>query len=92
MGFFSEIDIAISEMIADGATRKQVRDAYPMLRDDEIDSYFDNEHDGDYEAIARDEYDDSMDGDAQSALASAGFGTDEDYGFFGENEHYEENY
>lgn len=58
MGFFSEIDIAISEMIADGATRKQVRDAYPMLRDDEIDSYFDNEHDGDYEAIARDEYDD----------------------------------
>lgn len=25
------------------------------------------------------EYDDSMDGDHQSALASAGFGTDEDY-------------
>jgi hypothetical protein len=25
-------------------------------------------------------YDDSMDGDAQSALASAGWGTDEDYG------------
>lgn len=27
--------------------------------------------------------DDSMDGDAESALASAGFGTDEDYGFDG---------
>ena len=26
------------------------------------------------------EPDDSMDGDAESALASAGFGTDEDYG------------
>ena len=26
--------------------------------------------------------DDSLDGDAESALASAGFGTDEDYGFF----------
>lgn len=26
------------------------------------------------------DFDDSMDGDAQSALASAGFGTDEDYG------------
>jgi hypothetical protein len=25
------------------------------------------------------EYDDSMDGDAESALASAGWGTDEDY-------------
>jgi hypothetical protein len=26
------------------------------------------------------DYDDSMDGDAASALASAGWGTDEDYG------------
>lgn len=31
----------------------------------------------------RDYYDDSMDGDHESALASAGFGTDEDYGDFG---------
>ncbi len=29
------------------------------------------------------EYDDSMDGDHQSGLASAGFGTDEDYGYYG---------
>jgi hypothetical protein len=29
---------------------------------------------------------DSMDGDATSALASAGFGTDEDYGYFGGDE------
>lgn len=28
-------------------------------------------------------YDESMDGDHASALASAGFGTDEDYGAFG---------
>lgn len=28
-------------------------------------------------------YDDSMDGDHASALASAGFGTDEDYGSYG---------
>jgi len=28
-------------------------------------------------------YDDSMDGDAASALASAGLGTDEDYGYYG---------
>ena len=33
-----------------------------------------------------DSYDESMDGDAESALASAGFGTDEDYGYFGGDE------
>jgi hypothetical protein len=35
---------------------------------------------------AVDTYDESMDGDAESALASAGFGTDEDYGYFGGDE------
>ena len=34
---------------------------------------------------ARDQaYNDDMDGDHASALASAGFGTDEDYGYYGE--------
>ena len=32
-----------------------------------------------------DDWDDSMDGDHESALASAGLGTDEDYGFFGDD-------
>ena len=32
------------------------------------------------------EYDDSMDGDFDSAMASAGYGTDEDYGYFGGDE------
>lgn len=35
-----------------------------------------------YESM--DFYDDSMDGDHASALASAGWGTDEDYGYAGE--------
>lgn len=30
------------------------------------------------------DYDDSMDGDHASALASVGWGTDEDYGYYGE--------
>ena len=30
------------------------------------------------------DYDDSMDGDFDSAMTSAGFGTDEDYGYFGD--------
>lgn len=29
-------------------------------------------------------YDDSMDGDFDTAMASAGFGTDEDYAYFGD--------
>ena len=32
------------------------------------------------------EPDDSMDGDFDSAMASAGHGTDEDYGYFGDSE------
>ena len=32
------------------------------------------------------DYDDPMDGDHESALASCGFGTDEDYGYFGGDE------
>lgn len=30
-------------------------------------------------------YDESMDGDFDSAMTSAGFGTDEDYGYFGDD-------
>ena len=43
--------------------------------DHEIDSQF--EDDG---------YDDSMDGDHDSTMTSCGWGTDEDYGYFGEND------
>jgi hypothetical protein len=37
---------------------------------------------GDYDDD--DHYDDSMDGDEESGLASAGWGTDEDYGDYGD--------
>ena len=33
-----------------------------------------------------DYYDDSMDGDFDSAMASAGHGTDEDYGYYGDGD------
>ena len=32
-----------------------------------------------------DDYDDSMDGDHDSAMTSAGWGTDEDYGYYGDD-------
>jgi hypothetical protein len=31
------------------------------------------------------DYDDSMDGDFDTAMASAGYGTDEDYGYYGDD-------
>lgn len=74
MGIFSEIDMQIRDMILDGYTREEIAKQFPEMKEEEIDSYFDNDVD----------YDDSMDGDAESALASAGFGTDEDYGYYGE--------
>ena len=33
--------------------------------------------------VDEDRFDESMDGDFDSAMASAGFGTDEDYGYYG---------
>lgn len=35
-----------------------------------------------------DDYDDSMDGDFDTAMRDAGFGTDEDYGYYGGSEDY----
>ena len=43
-----------------------------------------DEYDVDYPSD--EEFDESMDGDFDSAMASAGFGTDEDYGFFGDDQ------
>lgn len=88
MGFFSEMDIEVREMIANGASRKLVADSFPMLREDELDMYFDGDFDDDDNYLDEEkdpsEYDyqyaDSMDGDFDSAMASAGYGTDEDYG------------
>ena len=49
--------------------------------------------DGDYDpSYDDDSFDDSMDGDAESALASAGWGTDEDYGCYGEDLDYQEDF
>ena len=39
-----------------------------------------------------DSYDDSMDGDLESGLASAGWGTDESYGYYGDDTPMNDNY
>lgn len=42
------------------------------------DKYDDDDFDYEY-----DDYDESMDGDFDSGMESAGYGTDEDYGYYG---------
>lgn len=60
--------------------------------DDEMDTNYDDHDDFygetmDYSDYNDDrDYDDSMDGDFDSAMTSAGFGTDEDYGYYGDPE------
>ena len=49
------------------------------LEDDEM-LYSDDDYDDFYE-----DEDDSMDGDHDSAMESCGFGTDEDYGYYGDD-------
>lgn len=51
-----------------------------------------NDDAGDDEWHDDDEDNDSMDGDTESALSSAGWGTDEDYGYYGEDVDYREDF
>ena len=52
----------------------------------DVDYDDDNFNGGDIEDDIDSEMDESMDGDFDSAMASAGFGTDEDYGYYGSGE------
>lgn len=45
------------------------------------------ENDDDLEQFWNDDVDDSMDGDHDSAMRDAGWGCDEDYGFFGSEDY-----
>ena len=39
-----------------------------------------------FDQLAGEDFADGMDGDFDSAMASAGYGTDEDYGYYGDGE------
>jgi len=58
------------------------RTIWPWIDDESHDN--DDPNYDDYD----DFYDDSTDGDHDSAMESAGWGTDEDYGYFGEDNDY----
>jgi len=46
---------------------------------------FHEEDENEENDVWADDYDDSMDGDFDSSMRDAGFGTDEDYGYYGED-------
>ena len=77
MGYFSNLHQSIIELHEDGVSLDEI--AIRLKVDlgtvaEIIKDYEENNYD----------YDDSMDGDHDSAMASAGFGTDEDYGYYGD--------
>jgi transposase len=77
MGYFSNLHQSIIELHEDGVSLDEIAirlkvdlgTVAEIIKDYEEDNY---------------DYDDSMDGDHDSAMASAGFGTDEDYGYYGD--------
>jgi len=75
MGYFSNLHQSIIELHEDGLSLDEI--AIRL----KVDLGSVAEVVKDYE---EDNYDDSMDGDFDSAMASAGFGTDEDYGYYGD--------
>jgi len=80
MSYMSELDLELREAFAKGLTAEDAADlaGVPV---EMVQAFFEvlaDEQDA--------EYDESMDGDFDSAMASAGYGTDEDYGYFGGDE------
>jgi transposase len=77
MGYFSNLHQSIIELHEDGVSLDEIAirlkvdlgTVAEIIKDYEEQNY---------------DYDDSMDGDHDSAMASAGFGTDEDYGYYGD--------
>lgn len=85
MGYFSELDVEIRTLVGTGASREVVANAYPELTEVQLDQYMADDHDGDSGDWSDDYVPAGLEDDGE-ALASAGFGTDEDYGYFGGEE------
>ncbi|MFM8759790.1 MAG: hypothetical protein ACKODS_09655 [Methylophilaceae bacterium] len=58
-----------------------------MVNNPNYDDYndFHSEEENEVDDVWDNDVDDSMDGDFDSAMRDAGFGTDEDYGYYGED-------
>jgi hypothetical protein len=75
MGYFKEIEIDVIDAFDNGYEVDEIAAEMDMSIED-VQSIINKVIDGDFDCDPGD-----MDGDAESALASAGFGMDEDYGY-----------
>lgn len=80
MGYFNQLAIDIEEALFEGYTVEEIARRF-NLSVAQVNDYIEQLEQADVDPP---EYDDSMDGDFDSAMASAGFGTNEDYGYYGE--------
>ena len=84
MGYFKNLEIDVINAFDDGYFPDEIAEQFKLSLEDVntvLKNYLDRE--AEYENVS-DPVDD-MDGDFDSAMASAGFGTDEDYGYYGED-------
>ena len=85
MSRMSDLHLTLSCAIQDGEyTFAEIAEKYNVPFDWVNSTAIDLAAEGDGDRLD-DYYDDSMDGDFDSAMASAGYGTDEDYGYYGED-------
>ena len=86
MGKMSALALDIEEALCAGDDVGDIAVRYGVSVNDVLNI---KEHmmESDFEnmAIELEDYDDSMDGDFDTAMASAGYGTDEDYGYYGDD-------
>ena len=78
MSVMSNLDLELTELYMDGLTAKMAAKV-TGLPTSMVVAVFDRLQ---REEQEQDRFDDSMDGDFDTAMASAGYGTDEDYGCY----------
>lgn len=76
MSKMAEIDLEIRDMLDEGLSPLRISSLLEIPMEMVYDIIEESTDDSDY--------DESMDGDFDSGMASAGFGTDEDYGYYGD--------
>jgi hypothetical protein len=86
MGKMSALALDIEESLCAGDDVGDIAVRYGVSVNDVL-NIKENMMESDFENmdIELEDYDDSMDGDFDSAMASAGYGTDEDYGYYGDD-------
>ena len=85
LGFFDIDTDRFSAMMDELLKKGTIEMSHPDPLYD-IDNAYDEDAYYDEDCYVEDDYyDDSMDGDFDSAMRDAGFGTDEDYGYYGED-------